>query len=1058
MAGEDALIGDRQIVLQEDPAAPNASPFGLSERDRDLCLHEIIQARVARAPTAIAVYFEGATLTYRELNARANQLARRLRSHGVGVGSLVGISMKRCLEMIVGLLAILKAGGAYVPLDPRLPQERLQFLVSDAPLRVILTRGTQLDVDATQSIDMAEEQYDSEDNRDMDSGVQNDDLVYVIYTSGSTGQPKGVMVPHRGVVNWLVWMRNTFEATPADVVLKKAPLTFDVSAWELFLPLITGARLVLADSDRQYDPSYLADLMASQHVTIAQFVPSLLQLFLDLENLPDLSSLRHVMCGGEIFTPKLQARFFERLTSEVCNSYGPTEASIGVTRWPCRRDDHRDTVPIGGPIDNTDLYVLDPDLAPVPPSVAGELYIAGRCLGRGYLNRPDLTAERFLPNPFNSDGEARMYRTGDLCRFLEDGSIDFLGRIDDQVKIRGVRIELAEVEHAIAQHESVKAVGAAAEDQGGAAALFAYVVPAEGSALTDRELRNFLRKKLPLSMIPSEFLFVEALPLSANGKIDRKRLRSLRPAAPAVVRPRDEIEQRLAEIWRQLLKNDTFGVQDNFFDCGGDSLLATQLTIRIEQTFKSRVTLDKLLDAFTIEAIANLVRGRSLTVAGAEPEAPPGSLAAAISPAIAPVAPVAPRRARSIECRFADIDDIEGIWKVCSLAFAPYADSSLEEFRELCLHRWLNNPCRTDDDPFGWVSETESGHIVGFHGLVPARLWIDGRSYSAVAPTTWAVEPGHGGAGLTLLSAYMNWGKDRFLLNTTANAITSSMHQSSDFGMRQIPIDDFDERLLWILNYRTLLEWKARQSDAPAILRRVTRSSILRTAVCGLAPFVLGIAGGTSAALHSAFGRSRIEFECQRLQVEPIHQFGSEFDELWDRLKHGYAVTVERRAAFLNWRHINPPRLLGRSHALSCRENGQILGYVALREPATTAPGHFIVTDLFYDRSRPEVLYNLMNGAFDFAIARSASVVEVFGFHPEINRALHTQHPYVLRRTQIERLGRGVSLATMTAALGPRSRSVASSTYWYRAPTAELARICATRPWWPSGIDGDLNL
>ena len=261
------------------------------------------------------------------------------------------------------------------------------------------------------------------------------------------------MVPHRGVVNWLVWMRNTFEVTPKDVVLKKAPLTFDVSAWELFLPLISGARLVLADSDRQADPAYLAELMASTRVTVAQFVPSLLRVFLEQKNLPDLSPLRHVMCGGEALSPRLQEMFFALLRAEVCNSYGPTECSIGVTRWPCRRDDRRSSVPIGYAIDNTDLYILDEHLNPVGPGVPGELFIGGICLGRGYLNRPDLTAERFIPNPFNPADEARMYRTGDLCRFLDDGSIDFIGRIDDQVKIRGVRIELGEVEAFITQHE-----------------------------------------------------------------------------------------------------------------------------------------------------------------------------------------------------------------------------------------------------------------------------------------------------------------------------------------------------------------------------------------------------------------------------------------------------------------------------------------------------------------------------------------------------------------------------------------------------------------------------
>jgi amino acid adenylation domain-containing protein len=1048
---------DRRVIRE---------PVWLCESDRSLCLHTIIEQWAERTPNAQAVLFEGNALTYRQLNDWAAALALKLRRNNVGVGSLVGVSMKRSLEMIVGVLAILKAGAAYVPLDPRLPRERLSFMVSDAPLPVILTRHTQPEVGNALVIDVACDGWNGPTLPSADSStaaaIGTGELAYVIYTSGSTGQPKGVMIPHRGVVNWLVWMRNTFEVTPEDVVLKKAPLTFDVSAWELFLPLISGACLVLADSDRQYDPAYLARLMATTHVTVAQFVPSLMRAFLEQPDLPDLGSLRHVMCGGEVLPPKLLALFLGRLTSDVCNSYGPTEASIGVTRFPCPRGRQLETVPIGSAIDNTQLYILDPELNPVAPGVAGELYIGGVCLGRGYLNRPDLTAERFLPNPFDAEGEARMYRTGDLCRFLDDGAIDFLGRIDDQVKIHGVRIEPGEVEKAIVAHQAVKACVVSAEERDDDRILAAYVVPTPGAQLSTQELRAFVRQKLPAAFVPSEFLLVEGFPLSPNGKIDRKQLVLLRSNDnEALQLPRDDTERRIATLWERTLKRGPCAIDEDFFDGGGDSLTAIELLIRIESEFGTRLTLDKVLDGFTIGAVARLL-GKAQNAEDQEAQKP-SFVRLELSPGMAPV-PVSPPQpsartaSASAICRIAELEDMRGIWEVCSRAFPAYQHASAEEFSDLCLHRWANNPARTSDDPFGWVLEAQSREIVGFHGLVPIRVWAGGRIHAAVSPTTWAADPGFGRAGLAMLARYMDWGKGRFLLNTTANAITSSMHDTSDFGMRRIPLDDFDKRLLWVRDFGTLMRWKVAQTDAPALLRRASELRLVHIAAGVGAPFALGMTGGIGKAIRSSTRGMRIRFACVPLQIEPIERFGPEFDELWDRLKHRYVVTMERTSSFLNWRHVAIPRILGKAFALACRDKGKLVGYVALREPASTAPGHFIVTDLFYDQDRPDVLHNLMNAAFDFAAARDASVFEVFGFHPSVNRELETQGPFVLRRAQLERLGRSVSFANLLTALRSRDRKRISATYWYRPPESELESVCSTGPWWPSAIDGDLNL
>ena len=1028
-------------------SVPLKSPVD-DERDRSLCLHQIIENWVSLVPDAIAVEFDGNTLSYRGLNERADRLTRRLQQHGVRKGTLVGICMKRSFEMIVGLVAILKAGGAYVPLDPRLPQERLMFLLADAAIPIILTNGTTLNAGPVRVIDLAGDPGDTETDTEAGSSltaVTNEDLVYVMYTSGSTGVPKGVMVPHRGVVNWLVWMRRVFDVTPGDVVLKKAPLTFDVSAWELFLPLVSGGRLVLADSDRQYDQRYLAELMASSGVTIAQFVPSLMRAFLEQKSLPNLGTLRHVMCGGEILAPKLASLFQERLTAELCNSYGPTEASIGVTRWVCGRNEQRKSVPIGYPIDNTELYILDADLKPVAHGVSGELYIAGVCLAHGYLNRPELTAERFLPNPFSANMNERMYRTGDLCRFLEDGSIDFLGRMDDQVKVRGVRIELAEVEKALTSHEAVAAAAATAlQDSGDNTVLAAYVVPAQGSALTERILRGFLRQRLPLSMIPSVFYFVSSLPVSANGKLDRKALAAPKNA-PIPLEPRGEdTEQRIRAIWAELLERDDFRSGDDFFDCGGDSFSAMQLYLRLEEVFDLDTRLD-VIDPLTIRNLATKLQDASFHAGDTFPRHSPSSTDSLKSHWIGDVL-----------CRPASLDDVEGVWRVCVRAFPAYAHCSLEEFEALCRHRWLDNPCRTEEDPFGWVLEANRNQIVGFHGLVPTRVWVGGRSVPAVAPTTWAADPGCGG-GLALLTTYLDWGSRRFLLNTTANAITSSMHAHSNRGMQRLPIEDFDQRLLWVVDCKSALKWKLSQHNGSGVFRTTVGSGLALSVLGRIAPFAMAPLGGIKPALCAAFGRSRIRFACKKLAVSRVERFGSEFDELWHRLKWNFGVATERTADVLNWRHIAPPRLLGRSYALACREEGRLLGYIALREPATTVPGHFVVTDLFYDPSRPDVMQNLLNAAFEEATARSATVFEIFGFHPRFNRQMRSQCPYVLRRTQLERLGRDNSLMSLLGVLFGADPG-SSSTYWYRAPSPELEQACVAGSWWPSGIDGDLNL
>jgi len=498
------------------------------------------------------------------------------------------------------------------------------------------------------------------------------------------------------------------------------------------------------------------------------------------------------------------------------------------------------------------------------------------------------------------------------------------------------------------------------------------------------------------------------------------------------------VVQKVTAIWQELFDGRQFEIDDDFFDCGGDSFLAVQLLIKLEQEFNIQLPLDGILTASTISKMAGLLlEGGSVTTQTAY-----GIVSGS----------------KEIKYRFACFGDLRGIWHVCTRAFVTYDNASFKEFEELCRHRWLDNPFRTENDPFGWVLEDRAGQIVGFLGLVPMPVWIGGKSYLAIAPTTWAVEPGHHKAGLALLLTLMEWSTDRFLLNTTAAAITGKIHESSNLGMRKIPLRDFDQRLVWVLDFKALLQWKIAKCQLPSVIRSVVAARTGQAVIGRVAPLAFGLAGGVRAAIRASLGQSRIRFKATTLSVEMVDRFGPEFDALWDRLKRNYAVTIERTARLLNWRHLTPSTLLGKSYVFACRDGETLLGYAAVRESTTTFPGHLIVTDIFYDEARVDVFHALMNAVFRFAEAHRASALEVFGFHPSINAELRTQYPYILRRVQLERLGRGVSLSNLLSGLDPRIRGSASATYWYRAPCPELDRICTAGPWWPSGIDGDLNL
>ncbi len=428
--------------------------------DRDVTLPELLEAQVRRTPALPAVWYAGQTLTYQELDERANQAAHLLRSRGVGPEVRVGVGMERSLELIVAVLGVIKAGGVYVPIDPAYPPERIAFMLNDAQVTVFLTQSALKEsLPATPAQPLCLDQtalLDREPITPVESRLHPDNLAYMIYTSGSTGTPKGVMLSHRALCNRLLWGQELFPTTPADRMLQLTSLSFDVSIWELFTPLIAGATLVAAAPGSQRDPRYLVDLIQEQGITLAGFVPSLLRVFLEEPGAPACTSLRYLISGGEALSAALQARFFAGLSAALYNFYGPTECCIDTTYWECRSDALQTTVPIGFPVAGARLYLLNPDLSPVVPGEPGELYVGGIGVARGYFQRPALTAAQFLPDPFSTDPGARMYRTGDLVRTLADGSLEFLGRVDRQVKVRGFRIELGEIESRLREHPAVQ--------------------------------------------------------------------------------------------------------------------------------------------------------------------------------------------------------------------------------------------------------------------------------------------------------------------------------------------------------------------------------------------------------------------------------------------------------------------------------------------------------------------------------------------------------------------------------------------------------------------------
>ncbi len=595
----------------------------------DATLIGLIEAQAARTPGGIALQDGEATLTFAELDRRAARLARELRGRGVRPGAGAALFLPRSFDLVVGMLAAMKAGAHYVPLDPEYPSDRVAYMLGDARAPVLVTsaalRGRIAVPDGVEVLVLEAMAAEVDDGaRPLAQDATPDDLAYVIYTSGSTGRPKGVMIPHRAVVNYLEWMRAETAIGPGDCVLQKAPASFDASIWEFFLPLVSGARLLLARAGAHQDPDYLLHTIAGLGVTIMQLVPSQLQMVLEARGAEGLGGLRLLVSGGEALSGDLLARLDRAVAVSLINLYGPTEATVYATIW--RHDPRRDgpwdgrAVPIGEPIHNVEIEIVDPaTLQRMPVGVPGELLIVGPQVARGYHGQPEQTAQKFLEAPPGviPAWRARRYRTGDLARWRPDGIIEYLGRIDNQVKLRGFRIELGEIEEALARHP---AIGQCAvllrEDQPGDQRIVAYIAATDVGMPSIGDLRAWVRQTLPEFMVPSVFVRLERIPLNANGKADRKSL----PAPTAAdategagataatgrrrMPPRTTLEHQLLRIWQKLLATTELGIQDDFFESGGHSLLALRLITEVHRETGRRLPLASLFEASTIEQVA----------------------------------------------------------------------------------------------------------------------------------------------------------------------------------------------------------------------------------------------------------------------------------------------------------------------------------------------------------------------------------------------------------------------------------------------------------------------
>lgn len=606
--------GDRhQILTNWNPTSTNYP---------DICIHQLFEEQVERTTEAIALVYEGKQVTYRELNARSNQLAHFLQNRGAGPEILVGILIERSVEMVVAQLAVLKAGAAYLPLDPAYPHRRIQWMINESRIHLLLTQERLLQrLPAINGevlcVDRDQELWEQENSENLETNIVPENLAYVTYTSGSTGKPKGILIVHSGVVNYLMFLIKMAGIQPEDVVLQVSSMSFDASVRDTIGPLTAGARVILINSNDAGKPFCLLAKIKEHGVTcILSVVPTMLNALIQEAGEESHDSLHIMLVSGEELhretCRRVKTVFNARV--QIVNLYGPTECTMTSTYYPVgvSTNNESDVVLIGKPNDNSQIYILDRNLDPVPIGAPGEIHLGGSGVARGYLDHSDLTAEKFIPNPFRSEPGSRLYKTGDLARFLPDGNVEFLGRMDRQVKVHGYRIELGEIESVLDQHPEIAQSAVAVKERGtGQKVLVAYVVPKNSNHLSDREVRTFLKQQLPLYMVPSHFLMLGSLPKTPTGKVDRKMLPIPQDISTGLkegfVPPRTALEIAMASVWSSVLRVSQIGIHDDFFALGGDSLIATQVVSRIRQMFEVELPLQSIFEMPTLAELTAAV-------------------------------------------------------------------------------------------------------------------------------------------------------------------------------------------------------------------------------------------------------------------------------------------------------------------------------------------------------------------------------------------------------------------------------------------------------------------